>query len=348
MVKIANRAIESFLEAPGPEFLAFLLYGEDNGLVRERSARLAATVVDDAADPFRVCNINGAMLREEPTRLFDEMAALSLTGGRRLIRLDRAGNSHSAAIQTVLDDPALSAADSVLLVEAATLAPRDSLRKLFESHKRAAAIPCYLDDERSLEGLISDIMAQYGLQVEPSAMAYLCENLGTDRQITRSELEKLALFKGRNGGAVSLADAQANIGDGAPMARDAVALATASGDQAGLDRALMKCRIAGESPIAILRAVIRHLQRLHLLSIKIRNGGNAGQLIKSHRPPIFFKHQGIIQRQLQEWRPQRLTQALDILTEAELDCKTTGLPAEAICGRALIRIANAARPRERR
>ncbi|MBT4488179.1 MAG: DNA polymerase III subunit delta, partial [Rhodospirillaceae bacterium] len=40
-------------------------------------------------------------------------------------------------------------------------------------------------------------------------------------------------------------------------------------------------------------------------------------------------------------------QALAILTEAELDCKTTGLPAEAICGRALIRIANAAQPKQR-
>ena len=76
-------------------------------------------------------------------------------------------------------------------------------------------------------------------------------------------------------------------------------------------------------------------------------GDDIGRLIKSHRPPIFFKHQAIMQRQIQMWRPQRLAQALAILTEAELDCKTTGLPAEAICGRALIRIANAAQPKQR-
>jgi DNA polymerase III subunit delta len=345
MVKIDNRAIEPFLDAPKAGIVAVLLYGEDSGLVRERAARLAATVVVDPNDPFRVAEVNAAMLKDEPTRLFDEMAALSLTGGRRLVRLSRAGNAHSQSIQSILDDPAISNSDSLLLVDAGTLAPRDSLRKLFETSKNAAAIPCYLDDSRSLEALVSEIMGQHGLQVEPSAMAYLTDNLGTDRQISRSELEKLALFKGQNGGAVSLQDAETNVGDGAPMARDDVALATASGDQAGLDRALMKCRIAGESPIAILRAVIRHLQRLHLLSLKAANGGDVRQLIKSHRPPIFFKHQTQMQRQLHDWRPQRLAQALNILTEAELDCKTTGLPAEAICGRALIRIANAARPR---
>jgi len=348
MVKIANRGIDAFVKAPDSGIVAVLLFDEDNGLVRERAGRIAAAVVDDPADPFRVAELMPNLLKDDPTRLFDEMGALCLTGGRRLVRLSSAGNAHSGAVKAVLDDDLIAKNGSLLVVEAGPLAPRDSLRKLFEGHPRGAAIPCYPDDGRSLEGLIQDTLGAHGLQIEPSAMAYLCDNLGTDRLATRSELEKLALYKGQNGGSVSLAEAEANVGDGAPLARDDVALATASGDQAGLDKALMKCRVAGESPIAILRAVIRHLQRLHLLSLKAGNGGDLGQLIKSHRPPIFFKHQQLIQRQLQYWRPARLAQALAILTQAELDCKSTGMPADAVCGRALIRIANAARPPARR
>ena len=348
MVKIANRGIDAFVKAPDSGIVAVLLFGEDNGLVRERAGRIAAAVVDDPADPFRVAELMPNLLKDDPTRLFDEMGALCLTGGRRLVRLSSAGNAHSGAVKAVLDDDLIAKNGNLLVVEAGPLAPRDSLRKLFEGHPRGAAIPCYPDDGRSLEGLIQDTLGAHGLQIEPSAMAYLCDNLGTDRLATRSELEKLALYKGQNGGSVSLAEAEANVGDGAPLARDDVALATASGDQAGLDKALMKCRVAGESPIAILRAVIRHLQRLHLLSLKAGNGGDLGQLIKSHRPPIFFKHQQLIQRQLQYWRPARLAQALAILTQAELDCKSTGMPADAVCGRALIRIANAARPPARR
>ena len=348
MVKIANRGIDAFVKAPDSGIVAVLLFGEDNGLVRERAGRIAAAVVDDPADPFRVAELMPNLLKDDPTRLFDEMGALCLTGGRRLVRLSSAGNAHSGAVKAVLDDDLIAKNGSLLVVEAGPLAPRDSLRKLFEGHPRGAAIPCYPDDGRSLEGLIQDTLGAHGLQIEPSAMAYLCDNLGTDSLATRSELEKLALYKGQNGGSVSLAEAEANVGDGAPLARDDVALATASGDQAGLDKALMKCRVAGESPIAILRAVIRHLQRLHLLSLKAGNGGDLGQLIKSHRPPIFFKHQQLIQRQLQYWRPARLAQALAILTQAELDCKSTGMRADAVCGRALIRIANAARPPARR
>jgi DNA polymerase-3 subunit delta len=344
VVKIPTRGIDAYLEHPDDKLVAALLYGEDDGLVRERAARLARAVVEDITDPFRVADVSLAALKDEPSRLMDEMAAMSLTGGRRLVRLERVGNAQSRTIEAVLDDPAITSDGSFLVVTAGILAPRDNLRKLFEGHERGAAIPCYQDDGRSLEALIHECLGRHGLSVEPSALAYLCDNLGSDRQISRSELEKLALYKGRNGGAVTLAEAEANVGDGAPLARYDVALATASGDQAALDKALQKCHIAGEQPIAILRAVIRHLQRLHLISLKAARGDDIGRLIKSHRPPIFFKHQPIVQRQIQNWRPQRLAQALAILTEAELECKTTGLPADAICGRALIRIANAARP----
>jgi DNA polymerase-3 subunit delta len=347
VVKVKTDAIDAFLDRPGAAIVAALLYGEDGGLVRERADRLAGWVVEDTADPFRVAEVAPASLKDEPSRLFDEMAAISLTGGRRLVRLERAGNAQSSAIQVLLDDPVIKPEDCFLLVTAGSLAPRDSLRKLFEGHGRAAAVPCYLDDGPALEALILGTLEARGLTVEPSALTYLCANLGSDRQITRAELYKLALYKGPMGGAVSLAEAEAVIGDGAPLARDDVALAMASGDQAAMDRALVKCRFAGEQPIAILRTVIRHIQRLHLISLKAAAGGDIGRLIKAHRPPIFFKHQPIMLRQARFWRPQRLAQALAILTEAEFDCKTTGLPAEAICGRALIRIANAARPQRR-
>ena len=43
------------------------------------------------------------------------------------------------------------------------------------------------------------------------------------------------------------------------------------------------------------------------------------------------------------WRPATLGTALQILTEAELDCKSTDLPDTAVLGRALMRVAQAAR-----
>ena len=343
MTKLQNKDIELFLDQPGNVYVAALLYGEDTGLVKERAKRLACAIVDDPVDPFQTAEISVGQLKEEPTLLFDEMTSISLTGGRRLVHLDRAGNGQTELIELVLNCPTITPFTSFLLVDATALGPRDSLRKLFENHERGVAVPCYLDDHNSLERVIHQTLDQHGLKIEPTALAYLTENLGTDRKVTRSELEKLALFKGRNCGYVTLDDVTSNIGDGAPLAREDVAFATANGDQVALDRALLKCQMVGEHPVAILHAVIRHFQRLHLLAVKATQSGDVVRLIKSHRPPVFYKHQTIIERQLRQWPPRQLAKAMGILTKAELDCKKTGLPAEAICGRALIRIANAAR-----
>ena len=67
--------------------------------------------------------------------------------------------------------------------------------------------------------------------------------------------------------------------------------------------------------------------------------------MKALRPPVFYKHASAFRGQLQHWTPGRLGQAIAIITQAELDCKTTGMPTRVICSRALMRIAQAARSR---
>lgn len=344
-MKIAPRNVDGLLNKPPDNLRAVLLYGPDIGLVRERALILAKTVADDPGDPFRVAEITPPQLKDEPGLLRDEMAALALTGGRRLVRLRSAGNAEAGAVQAVLD--ASDGGDSVLLVEAGELGPRDAMRKIFEAHEAAAAVACYADEGQTLDALVRGILGGHGLDAEADAVALLVGILGADRALSRQELEKLALYKGKGAGPVTVADVRACVGDDAPLARDDVALAVGSGDQPGLDRALARCFASGDSPVSVLRAVTRHFDRLHRLSERVRAGASVDQAVRSARPPIFFKHQATIRGQLQQWRPGGIAAALGLLMDAETACKTTGNPDLAICSRALLRIANAAR-RERR
>ena len=70
----------------------------------------------------------------------------------------------------------------------------------------------------------------------------------------------------------------------------------------------------------------------------------------THQEVTFFIHGAFIrkatfQHQVRNWTPDKLNRALMLATENEVDSKTTGLPAEILCGRTLIRIAQAARRR---
>ena len=50
-----------------------------------------------------------------------------------------------------------------------------------------------------------------------------------------------------------------------------------------------------------------------------------------------------LQSQLAQWPLARVASAMALVLDAERDCKTTGMPAEVVCSRALMRVAQAAR-----
>lgn len=339
-MKISGAAQESFIAAPDPAVACVLLYGPDRGLVGERARKLALSVVDAPDDPFRVVEMTAANLKTDPARLADEAQAMSFGGGRKLIKLREAGDAASKTLKAFLE--IASAGDALLVVEAAELGPRSSLRKLCEGAKNAAAIACYGDNSSSLAKVIAETLGAHGLKPSRDAMSYLVGSLGSDRSVSRGELEKLALYMG-GPGTVEVADAAAAIGDNAASALDDISLCTGSGDKIGLDKALARALGDGSHPVQILRAVSRHFLRLHLAAGLVATGRNADQAMKSLKPPVMFMQADQFRVQLQRWQPERLSDALDLLVTAEMDCKTTGMPVEAVCGRALMRIAQAAR-----
>ena len=240
-MKIPAGRVDAFIRQPPEEVRAFLLYGPDGGLVRERAERLCRCFVEDLDDPFRVVSLSANTLREEPGHLADEALALCLTGGRRLIRVRLAGETVDAAFKSYF---AASGAEAAVVVEAGELASRSPLRKIFETAASGAALPCFQDDSRRLSTFIGECLKAEGVGVDKDALGYLESVLGADRALTRSELKKLALYMdGR--GTVTEADARACVGDFGSVTLDGVAIAVGDGDFAALDRALARARAEG-------------------------------------------------------------------------------------------------------
>lgn len=337
-MKLGGARAEEFLRNPDPRVLAVLVYGPDEGLVGERIHGLARSVVEDPKDPFRVVELEAADLRKDPARVSDEAQALSLTGGRRVVRIRAATDALTKIFEAFLDG---SQGGALVLVEGRDLGPRSSLRKLFEKSDKGVSLACYPDDARSLPGVIRGTLEAEGVQVSQDALDYLVGNLGSDRSVTRRELEKLALYVGENGTA-ELEDVQACVGDSGNSTLDAVVYRAAGGNQRDLDIALGRLLSEGIPPVVVLRAAARHLQRIHLVKGHMTKGLRADEAVKKLRPPVIFKHADAFRAQASRWSSEGLARALAIVTEAELECKTTGLPAEAICTRTLMRIAQAA------
>jgi DNA polymerase III subunit delta len=339
-VKLAVGRVEGFLRQPDPGIRGVLLYGPDAGLVRERADTLGRVVVPDLHDPFRVADLTAAALAADPARLYDEAAQISLMGGRRLVRVRDIGDAQSAIFGRFLADPP---GDGLVVVEAGDLPARGALRRLFDDAPCGIAIGCYPDSARDLAEVIRETLAARRVVASRDALDFLVAHLGGDRLLTRAELEKLTLYAG-DGGRVELEDAQLSIADSAALSLDDAVLAAAEGNCSALDRALSRVFQEGESPVSVIRATLRHMQRLHVLSARTASGDSVENVLRSARPPIFFKQQDSFRRQLTQWHEPQLRRQLDALAEAETQLKTTGIPAETACRAALFAMAQEARP----
>jgi DNA polymerase III subunit delta len=326
---------------PPKTMIAALVFGPDAGLARERTETLLKTVVEDLSDPFRVADLDEATLAADPARLADEAAAMSMLGGRRVVRVRGATNGLAKIFEAFLDDPK---GDALVVVEAGDLAKGGALRKLFEEADNAAAFACYPDTARDLPDVVRDSLRAEGLTISGDALADAVSRLGSDRGVTRRELEKLALYC-RGQKEVSLADVRAAMGDEAEARVEEACDAAGLGDLKRLDLALERLWASDVSPVQVVRQAMGHFQKLLAVSVDAARGDNVDFALKKLRPPLHFSRVNAFKLQLQKWNEDRLGNALDLLFEAEALCKTTAIPAEAALGRALFNVAAMARGR---
>jgi DNA polymerase-3 subunit delta len=190
------------------------------------------------------------------------------------------------------------------------------------------------------------VLAGHKITTAPDARDYLVSRLGGDRGLSRAELEKLALYAGE-GGRIGLEDAIACVGDSAALSVDDAVLAAADGDAPALERALQRAYQEGESAVGIVKAAMRHFEKLHLAGVRIAGGMSADAALQSLRPPVFFKLQERFLGELRQWPPRKAASALGVLLEAERQCKRTGFPDHAICSDALFRLARGAQGKRR-
>jgi DNA polymerase III subunit delta len=332
-VKLAWKNIESFVKNPPAAALAVLVYGPDEGLVRERATALTRHVVPDPKDPFGIAEIPAGELADNPAKLLDEAQSISMLGGRRVVRVRDATDKTTAAAKAALK--ALKPGDNLVLIEAAELGPRSSLRLLFEEAENAAALPCYIDDARDLTRILAEAFKEQGFLIPSEALSYMAANVVGDRGVARAEAEKLMIYMGKSR-SIALEDVTACLGSSAVLPLDDLARTAASGNFAEADRILRHLLAEGESAVRILRVLQDYFSRLYVTKARLAKGEDLELALKKLKPPLFFKHKDAFTAQLRGWSAAQIEQAISLLMSVEGKCKQTGAEEGTLCGRAVL------------
>ena len=336
-IKTADR--RRLLQKLPPDLAGAVVYGPDGGQVREVATTLSKLAVADPSDPFAVAEISPESLKDDPGRIANEAATVSLMGGRRLVWVRGATDGLLEAISAAAEVPGDG---YFLLVEAGALEARSKLRKWADGAARIAALPCWVDDDRALGEVISETLSAAGAGIDPDARAFAVSILGGDRMVARGEIEKLALYVGP-GGRASLDDVRELIGDSAETAADDVARGVLDGEPEAADGAMRRAVENGVGAIPMLRAAIRAFIRLQAMAAARADGVPTDQVLKSARPPLHFSETARYRRTVDRLSGPMISRVLDDLVTAEIRCKSTGYPDVAVCRQALLGIAGRVR-----
>ncbi len=339
MTELKGGRADAFLNKPDPKVKAALIHGSDEGLVRERARALVKAVAGTLDDPFNVVRLEDDALGSDPGLLADEAQAISLMGGRRVVWVRGAGSGLARAAAAYLPD---APGDALIVAEAGTLRKGDKLRKLFEAQDNAVAMACYADGAGALRTLIVEQLRGHGLAIAADALERLQAQLGGDRQLSRAEVEKLALYC-EGAGEVTLEDVDAICGEASALALDDLIDAVFEGDLEGADTRFGRFLATGMPAATVIVAAANHAAALQRLKAKMTPGQSADAVVRGARPPIFFKRQASVARQLSAWDLSSLLAASDTLGEAELKTREFASLAEAIASRALLSLARSAR-----
>jgi DNA polymerase-3 subunit delta len=338
--------IDGFLRRDAAKAVAVLIYGSDGGTVRERATQLVISVAGNLDDPFALMRLDDAVLAADPARLVDEAQALSFGGGRRVIWIENAASGFLKAMPLLASGPA----GGLVVAEAGALAKSSGLRGLFEPAANLWIVPCYDDSASDLERLVAEELDAKGLSTDMEVRRALVDLLGADRRLSRQELAKLALYcHGRSH--VTLADVEAVCGDVAELSADDLFNAAFEGSISDADDAFTRLRDSGASGSRLLSMAATHAARLTRLRLDVERSGRSPEMaVRQARPPVFFKQQAAMQRQVALWDGETLLSASELLGRATRDTRTTSLSAvnDQITHRAFLSLARLALQRRYR
>ncbi len=340
-MKIMPRQIDGFVKKPDPAARAVLVYGPDEGLVRERAKAIGLTAVADLNDPFNAVTLSGDVLVSDPARLADEAMAQSLMGGSRLIRIEDAGDKLALLFKEYLAAPSMQ---NLVVLEAGELGKSSPLRKIFENAPNAAVIPCYIEDERDLAPLIRTALTETGYRIEPDALQLMAASITGDRAQVRSEIEKLITYMGKKSSVVTLEDVQQSCGDTGMQTMDNLVFAVAGGNTEAALRAFGALMREGTGVIGVLRALQTHFRRLHIAKCHAAQGLDVKEIMSRRlAPPVFYKNETPFAQQMNRWPLASLEKIMLRLSQIEAQCKQTGIPDETLCSQAILAISRGAK-----
>src|SRR5207302_3626946 len=153
--------------------------------------------------------------------------------------------------------------------------------------------------------LIDEELRSSNLRIAADARAVLMSLLGGDRQASRNELRKLALYA-HGKGEITLEDVMTVVSDASELKLDPIVDSAFAGNAAIVESEFAKAMVAGTYPGVIISAAQRKAAWLHKSALAIAEGAPASSVLEGGYPRLHFSRKSAVEIALRNFSPVRL------------------------------------------
>ena len=334
-----QRDIDQFFKKPDKNIRCVVLFGSNEGMIADLAQKFALTVCNDLDDAFLVSTFQMDALEKDFGLLFGEYNAASLIGGRRIVFVKNANNNLTKPLKELFSE---SSSDTMLIISSTSLNTKSSLISYLKDEDFAAVVGCYDDREENISSVVRAFFVENGITIAPDAMELLCQRLSADRKASEGELEKLKIYIGSRKN-VTPDDVVKAVSDTSNSSTEDFCFYVASGQMQKAIKSYQGMLNEGKEATTLLRALTYHFLKILECIAKVEEGSTVESATSGLRPPLMWFRKSEFLMQVKMWKKTAVFDVLALLYKAELDCKTTGFPADEIGSWTIMQVTGAAR-----
>ena len=307
-----------------------LLYGENNGLKDD----IKKSIIEKNKNK-EIIRLTQDDILKNNSLLDNEIMNLSLFDDKKIILIDNITDKSFSLIEKNV-----SQNNCLICLFSGTLERRSKLRNLFEKEKALGLIPCYEDNEITLQNYIKKYLKNIkGLNQE--IINFIINNSNKSRDKIKNELDKTAVYFMQKEINISELRQLLNLdeNDDSQRLRDTAIL----GDKRLLNDLISKTQINEQDNMIYIRGLLNQFIKLaEILEIN-KTTKNLTKAIESLKPSIFWKDKPMVLGQANRWEINKIKTTINELTDAEILIKSsTDIKGSEITKKLLIDICNKA------
>lgn len=319
------------------KFSSYLIYGQNKGLINEKINQIISKYKKINKD-IEIIKFDCQELLDNPDKLYNEFNTFSLTGNKKIVHIL---NTQDALVNIISESilPDNKNPFCIIICESNELKPTSKLRKFFEKEKHVGILPCYYETENDVKEFISKTFENESVDISEDLKLILIKHLGTERNIIKNELEKIILFL-KNKKNFSEKDILDCLNNNHNFNFEDLNYSICDSNLIKLDKIINQLYLEGINPIALLRSVSKHFQKILFINEKINNGLNINESLKLLKPPIFFLYLNQFKKHVINWKTKTCYKIIERIFNAERLCKLNSKIAKIICWRTLRNISS--------